>query len=260
VLVSSSHWTSHPSSSCTQYKNGSGLSLSAVRTFGRQLFRALRHIHSAGIVHADIKPDNIVLNRKLHVAKICDFGSAYRADELGSLSSTQYIVARYYRAPEIVLGYAAQSAAMDVWSMGVTLVEMYTSKLLFTGRHNNALLKSIMDLLGPVPKPLIRRSEHRSKYFRHDFKFLLVEENRGSGTESTRPINPTRQMDLVTFLSVERNDSADDNTVELQEFEDLVRQCLQYNPAERITAEDALKHPFFKRANTMRQQQQQHHR
>lgn len=233
-----------------QYKNGSGLSLSAVRTFGRQLFRALRHIHSAGIVHADIKPDNIVLNRKLNVAKICDFGSAYRADELSSLSSTQYIVARYYRAPEIVLGYAGKSAAMDIWSIGVTLVEMYTSKLLFTGRHNNALLKSIMDLLGPVPKPLIRRSEHRPKYFRHDFKFLLMEENRGSGTESTRPINPIRQMDLATFLSVERSDSGDEDTVELQEFEDLVRQCLQYDPAARITAEEALKHPFLKRTNT----------
>lgn len=66
--------------------------------------------------------------------QICDFGSAYRADELSSLASTQYIVARYYRAPEIVLGYAAKSAAMDIWSIGVTLIEMYTSKLLFTGR------------------------------------------------------------------------------------------------------------------------------
>lgn len=54
----------------TQYKDGNGLSLSAVRTFGRQLFRALRHIHGAGVVHADIKPDNIVLNRKLNVAKV----------------------------------------------------------------------------------------------------------------------------------------------------------------------------------------------
>lgn len=87
-----------------KYGAGTGLSLMAVQSFGRQLFLALLHIKKLGIVHADIKPDNIMLkDQNSSLIQLTDFGNSFHEDDSNNLP-TPYLVSRFYRAPEIILG------------------------------------------------------------------------------------------------------------------------------------------------------------
>ena len=76
-----------------------GIHISAVRVFARQLMIALRHIKQCDVLHGDIKPDNILVNEKMNMVKVCDFGSACRLSD--NTMITKYLVSRWYRAPEI---------------------------------------------------------------------------------------------------------------------------------------------------------------
>ncbi|ETM44109.1 CMGC/DYRK/PRP4 protein kinase, variant 3 [Phytophthora nicotianae] len=86
-----------------------GISIQAVRIFSKHLLVALNHLESCGVIHADIKPDNMLLDEKQTTIKLCDFGSAFKADN-GKQDPTPYLVSRFYRAPEIVLGLAYDKA------------------------------------------------------------------------------------------------------------------------------------------------------
>lgn len=103
-----------------------GLNINAVQAYSRQLLLALRHMKLCDILHADLKPDNILVSDKLNYVKIADFGSAsFSRDN----AITPYLVARFYRAPEIILGLP-YDFAIDMWSLGVTLYELFTGKVL----------------------------------------------------------------------------------------------------------------------------------
>ncbi|KAJ1417584.1 kinase-like domain-containing protein [Ochromonadaceae sp. CCMP2298] len=80
-----------------------GINISAVRMYGRQLFCALRHLADLQVVHADLKLDNILCSADLKTVKLCDFGSAFKETD-SDTDPTPYLVSRFYRAPEIVLG------------------------------------------------------------------------------------------------------------------------------------------------------------
>ena len=84
-----------------------------------------------------IKKDNIIVNDSKAFLKLCDFGSA---SYLSENEITPYLVSRFYRAPEIILG-CSYNYAVDVWSVGCTLFELYTGKILFPGKTNNHMLK-----------------------------------------------------------------------------------------------------------------------
>eukprot|EP00435_Cladocopium_sp_Y103_P071699 s456_g38.t1 len=125
-----------------KYTKDKGMSLQAVRAYTRQLLIALRHLHKCGIIHADIKPDNILISAGHNVVKICDLGSAM---ELTEVEPTPYLVSRFYRAPEIVLA-AKYSYPLDVFAMGCTLFELFTGKILFPGKTNNDMLRLFMEV------------------------------------------------------------------------------------------------------------------
>ena len=84
-----------------KYGKTVGLHIKAVRSYAQQLFFSLKHLKKCGILHADIKPDNILVNNSKLILKLCDFGSASYATEN---DITPYLVSRFYRAPEIILG------------------------------------------------------------------------------------------------------------------------------------------------------------
>lgn len=84
-----------------RYGKGKGLNLQIVMTYGKQLMIALKHIRKNNVIHADIKPDNILASSNLNTVKICDLGSACDVSEN---EITDYLVSRYYRAPEVMLG------------------------------------------------------------------------------------------------------------------------------------------------------------
>ena len=88
-----------------KYGKNVGLSLDGVCAYGRKLFIALNHLHKNGYIHCDLKPDNILVNKDAQQIKLCDFGSCLNAkEEVGPEMVTEYLVSRFYRAPEIILG------------------------------------------------------------------------------------------------------------------------------------------------------------
>eukprot|EP00250_Pteridium_aquilinum_P018791 c24207_g1_i1 orf=209-3775(+) len=130
-----------------------GLNLAAVRAYAKQLFIALKHLRNCGVLHCDIKPDNMLVNEAKNVLKLCDFGSAMFA---GENEITPYLVSRFYRAPEIILGLPYDHP-LDMWSVGCCLYEFFTGKVLFPGPTNNDMLRLHMELKGPFPKKMLKK-------------------------------------------------------------------------------------------------------
>merc|ERR1712177_168770 len=106
-----------------------GIHIVAVRSYAQQLLFALKLMKKANIVHADIKPDNILVNESKLLLKLCDFGSA---SHVADCEITPYLVSRFYRAPEIILGQK-YDFAIDLWSAGATIYELATGKIMFPG-------------------------------------------------------------------------------------------------------------------------------
>ena len=93
--------------------------------------------------------------------KLCDFGSCLTLDEA---APTEYLVSRFYRAPEIMLG-CQFSQAVDIWSAAVTLYELYTGKVMFPGRSNNEMLKLIMHTKGKIKAKIQRQASFAARHF-----------------------------------------------------------------------------------------------
>jgi serine/threonine protein kinase len=104
----------------------------AARYFLYQMLNALKYIHSANIIHRDIKPKNILLDNQYNL-QICDFGLSRGIDNEYPFSS-KYVVSRWYRAPEVILYWDKLSKAIDIWSVGCILAEMLDGKVLFQGK------------------------------------------------------------------------------------------------------------------------------
>jgi len=98
-----------------------------------QILRALSYIHSVGICHRDIKPQNLLLDPNSGVLKLCDFGSAKML--VKGEPNVSYICSRYYRAPELIFGSTTYTTAIDVWSVGCVLAELLLGQPLFSGRE-----------------------------------------------------------------------------------------------------------------------------
>ncbi|KAJ6143466.1 hypothetical protein N7471_002919 [Penicillium samsonianum] len=220
-----------------------GLNLRAVRAYGQQIFLGLCLLRKCNILHADLKPDNLLVNEQRNILKVCDLGSA---SSVSDNEITPYLVSRFYRAPEIILGIP-YDYAIDVWSIGCTLFELYTGKILFTGRNNNQMLRSIMECRGKYPPKLLRRGTLSPHHFDEMLNFHSVEEDKITGRLHTKIVDfkkPTR--DLKTRLMAQGTRGMPDTEVkELTMFLDLLDRCLSLNPEKRITPAEALKHPFL---------------
>merc|ERR1711920_796845 len=159
-----------------RYMKDKGMSLKAVRAYTRQLLIGLQHIHKCQLIHADIKPDNILITAGHNLVKICDLGSAV---ELTEVEQTPYLVSRFYRAPEIVLG-AKYGPPSDTFALGAALYELFTGRILFPGKSNNDMLRHFMDLKGKVPHKMIKTGMAWKQHFDEnlDFKYLDYDELR----------------------------------------------------------------------------------
>ena len=131
--------------------------------YATELLRAVEALHATGVLHADIKPDNILINEAKNQVKVCDFGSAMLYDEIDG--PTPLLVSRFYRAPEIMMGHWFDYS-IDLWAVACTMFELYTGKILFNERDNNQMLRAQMELKGKCAKKFIRaglpqiRDEH----------------------------------------------------------------------------------------------------
>lgn len=114
-----------------------------------QLLRSLAYVHSLGICHRDIKPQNLLINVETNELKLCDFGSAKIL--VPGEPNVAYICSRYYRAPELVFGATEYTPAIDVWSSGCVMAELILGRPLFAGENGMDQLMEIVKVLGTPP-------------------------------------------------------------------------------------------------------------
>lgn len=186
-----------------------------IQYFIYQMLCALKYLHSANVLHRDLKPSNILLNADCSL-KLCDFGLARGIDE-STPELTEYVVTRWYRAPEIMLSCQEYTKAIDVWSVGCIFAELLGTKPLFPGDDYIHQLRIIVDVLGSPS-----------------------EEDLTSFVKSSRALAFMRKQagkPKVPFSSL----FPDANPLAL----DLLEKMLMFNPAKRITIEEALKHPYM---------------
>lgn len=216
-----------------------GINLNAVRAYAKQLFIALKHLRNCGVLHCDIKPDNMLVNEAKNVLKLCDFGSAMFA---GENEITPYLVSRFYRAPEIILGLPYDHA-LDMWSVGCCLYELYTGKVLFPGPTNNDMLRLQMELKGPFPKKMLKKAGFVFKHFDQDYNFCAVEEDPVTKMTVKRVLVNVKPKDigsLITGLG-----TAEEDPKMLGNFKDLLEKIFILDPDKRLTVSQALNHPFI---------------
>lgn len=218
-----------------------GLHIKAVRSYTQQLLLSLKLLKKSGILHADIKPDNILVNDSNLVLKLCDFGSA---SSITDNDITPYLVSRFYRAPEIILGIP-YDYGIDMWSAGCTIYELYTGKILFSGKSNNQMLKFFMDLKGKIPNKIIRKGQFKDQHFDQNCNFLSHEVDKLTEREKVvvvSVIKPNRdlQQELVAGQIL-----PDDQVRKVSQLKDLLDKVFALDPAKRISLNHALAHPFI---------------
>ncbi|VAH95159.1 unnamed protein product [Triticum turgidum subsp. durum] len=214
-----------------------GLKLTAVRTYSKQLFIALKHLKDCSILHCDIKPDNILVNGSKNLLKLCDFGSALPA---GINDITPILVSRFYRAPEIILGLPYDHS-LDMWSVGCCLYELYTGKILFPGGTNNGMLWLHMQLKGPFPKKMLRKGAFTTQHFDQDLNFHATDENlmkKKAVNKLCMNVKPSGVGPKISSLPGEDQKM-------LSRFKDLLEKMFVLDPQERLTVSQALSHPFI---------------
>ncbi|GMJ04742.1 PRP4 KINASE A [Hibiscus trionum] len=214
-----------------------GLKLTAVRAYAKQLFIALKHLKNCGVLHCDIKPDNMLVNEAKNVLKLCDFGNAMFA---GKNEITPYLVSRFYRAPEIILGLPYDHP-MDMWSVGCCLYELYTGKVLFPGPTNNDMLRLHMELKGPFPKKMLRKGAFTEQHFDQDLNFHAAEEDPVTKKGIKRMILNIKPKDISSIIV----GSPGEDPKMVANFKDLLEKLFVLDPEKRMTVTQALAHPFI---------------
>ncbi|KAJ6345509.1 hypothetical protein OIU78_008212 [Salix suchowensis] len=188
---------------------------SIASTFLYQILRGLKYIHSANIIHRDLKPSNLLLNANCDL-KICDFGLARPTSENEFM--TEYVVTRWYRAPELLLNSSDYTAAIDVWSVGCIFMELMNRKPLFPGKDHVHQMRLLTELLG---KP----TESDLGFVRNEDARRYIQQLDSHPRRSLAELFP-----LVHPLAI-----------------DLVDRMLTFDPTRRITVEEALAHPYLAR-------------
>ncbi|KAG2665359.1 hypothetical protein I3760_15G005400 [Carya illinoinensis] len=214
-----------------------GLKLTAVRAYAKQLFIALKHLRNCGVLHCDIKPDNMLVNEAKNMLKLCDFGNAMFA---GKNEITPYLVSRFYRAPEIILGLPYDHP-LDIWSVGCCLYELYTGKVLFPGATNNDMLRLHMELKGPFPKKMLRKGAFTNLHFDQDLNFHATEDDPVTKKTIKRIILNVKPKDISSIIT----GAPGEDPKMLANFKDLLEKNFVLDPDKRMTVSQALTHPFI---------------
>ncbi|KAL9896988.1 pre-mRNA processing factor 4 kinase isoform 1-T5 [Glossina fuscipes fuscipes] len=224
-----------------KYGKNVGLHIKAVRSYTQQLFLALKLLKKTGILHADIKPDNILVNESNLILKLCDFGSA---STINDNEITPYLISRFYRAPEIILGIP-YDYGIDMWSAGCTIYELYTGKILFSGKSNNQMLKFFMDLKGKIPNRIVRKGQFRDQHFDQSCNFLYHEIDKVTEREKVVVMSVIKPMRNLQQELIADQNLPDDQHRKVTQLKDLLDNIFALDPSKRISLNQALTHPFI---------------
>ncbi|BAT75233.1 Dual specificity protein [Vigna angularis] len=245
-----------------------GLSLGIVQLFSKQILCGLALLKEAGVIHCDLKPENILLctsTVKPAEIKIIDFGSACMENR----TVYSYIQSRYYRSPEVLLGYQ-YTTAIDMWSFGCIVAELFLGLPLFPGASEFDLLKRMIEILGGQPPDyVLRDAKNSSKFFkcvgslqniessesskngRSLYQVLTVEEY--EARELKKPaigkeyFNHMNLEAIVTNYPYRKNLAKEDIVKESQirlALIDFLKGLVELDPSKRWSPVQASKHPF----------------
>ncbi|KAM5252874.1 dual specificity tyrosine-phosphorylation-regulated kinase 4 [Hipposideros larvatus] len=209
-----------------------GFSLAIVRRFTLSVLKCLQMLYVEKIIHCDLKPENIVLYQKGQVSvKVIDFGlSCYEHQKVYT-----YIQSRFYRSPEVILGHP-YNMAIDMWSLGCIMAELFTGSPLFPGENEAEQLACIMEVLGLPPTQFIQTASRRQKFFDSKGFPKNITSSRG---KKRYPDSKDLKMVLKTYDS---------------SFLDFIRRCLVWEPSLRMTPDQALKHAWIHEARNLKPQ------
>ncbi|XP_062222870.1 serine/threonine-protein kinase AFC2-like isoform X1 [Phragmites australis] len=229
--------------------------IALVREVAKQLLECIAFMHELRLIHTDLKPENILLVSPEYI-KVPDYkvssrspkegsyykrlpkSSALKVIDFGSTTFDQqdqtYVVStRHYRAPEVILGLG-WSYPCDIWSVGCILVELCTGEALFQTHENLEHLAMMERVFGPLPYHMLKRADrHAEKYIR---KCRLNWPEGCTSRESMKAVMKLPRLQNLVMQNVDQ--SAGD-------FIDLLQGLLKYDPASRLTAQEALAHPFL---------------
>ncbi|KAJ4509150.1 mitogen-activated serine/threonine-protein kinase [Exophiala dermatitidis] len=199
-------------------RSGQPLTDAHFQSFIYQILCGLKYIHSANVLHRDLKPGNLLVNADCEL-KICDFGLArgFSQDpEENAGYMTEYVATRWYRAPEIMLSFQSYTKAIDVWSVGCILAELLGGRPFFKGRDYVDQLNQILHYLGtPNEETLSRIGSPRAQEYVRNLPYM--------------PKIPFQR------LFPQANPDA----------LDLLDRMLAFDPSSRISVEEALEHRYL---------------
>ena len=195
-------------------KNHTKFDRMTLKIFSYQMLKCIGYLHSLGICHRDIKPQNILIDPADNTLKLCDFGCAKHLVQ--TESNIAYICSRFYRPPELVVGATIYTTQVDVWSMGCVIAELVLNKPIFAGKSATDQFLEIMKILGTP-------SYEQIKCMNDKFK----------GISKLPKIEPKSWKDVF------KNKTNDEL------FIDLVSKLLVYEPSKRLSPYQALLHPYF---------------
>lgn len=191
-----------------------GLELSLLRSFLFQLCRGIAFCHHHRVLHRDLKPQNLLISRAGEL-KLADFGLA-RAFGIPVRSFTHEVVTLWYRPPDVLLGSRQYSTPVDVWSIGCIFAEMFTGRPLFPGKNDEDQLKIIFKTIGTPTPETWPHMDKLPKYAADAYRMYP----RPRDLSALVPGMPAEGVDLLSRM-------------------------LEADPSRRISALDALSHPFF---------------
>lgn len=176
-----------------------------------QILRAIKYIHSGGLMHRDLKPSNCLLNAECHL-KLCDFGLARSilADSptQQNVVFTDYVATRWYRGPEILLGSTSYTKGVDMWAVGCILGELLIGQPLFPGTSTMNQLDRILEITG-------RPSAEDIEAINSPFAATMLDSIQNSQPKNLKDVFPKASDEAI----------------------DLLRKLLKFNPNKRLTAE-----------------------
>lgn len=188
------------------------------KLYAYQICRGIAYVHSLGVCHRDIKPQNLLLNPTTHIVKVCDFGSAKRL--VRGQPNVAYICSRYYRAPELIFEATDYTTKIDVWSLGCVVAEIFLGEPLFQGGTSLDQLVQIIQVLGSPSKEDILAMNHNYTTFRFPHVKPLDWETVFQHVRYSDDVMPADAMDLISKMLI-------------------------FDPDQRVCAFKALAHPFF---------------
>ncbi|KAI0069985.1 Pkinase-domain-containing protein [Panus rudis PR-1116 ss-1] len=195
-----------------------------VRSFMYQLLKGTAFCHENRVLHRDLKPQNLLINKKGEL-KLGDFGLA-RAFGVPVNTFSNEVVTLWYRAPDVLLGSRTYSTSIDVWSCGCIFAEMISGVPLFRGRDNQDQLLHIMRIIGTPDERTLRK--------------IATEAAPATPEGQQQAINAVKQYPRYPKISFQQVlPKASPQAI------DLLERLLQFDPNKRISAAEALNHPYF---------------